>query len=409
MRTRLLVLFCWLACLAPAQEWARFRGPNGSGISTAKTIPNAWAESDFNWKVELAGKGHSSPVAWGDQVFITTADAATGHFLVLCFDAVKGAKLWQTQFEVSPYHTHNYNTLASSTPAVDADRIYVVRTDPAHTLLLALDHQGQKIWEHDLGPSVTQHGGGASPILHDGKLIFPNEQEGTSFLIAVDARTGVTAWQVPRNSSDAAYSTPCVFTPANGPSQLIFNSESHGISAFAPATGKLIWEFPGAFDKRSVSSPVIAGDLVLGACGSGGGGNYIIAVRPGAEGGAKAERAYEIRRSAPYVPTSICVGEWLYLWSDGGIVSRVKAATGEVQWQERVGGDYFGSPIWVDGRLFNISSRGEVVVVSAGEKFEVLARNALNEAAHSTLAVAGGRMLIHTVSHLISVGGRFKP
>jgi hypothetical protein len=105
------------------------------------------------------------------------------------------------------------------------------------------------------------------------------------------------------------------------------------------------------------------------------------------------------------VPTSVCVGEWLYLWSDAGIVSRVRATNGEVQWQERVGGNFFSSPIWVDGRLFGISTAGEVVVVAAGEKFEVLARNPLNEKTHSTPAVAGGRMFIHTSDHLISIGG----
>jgi outer membrane protein assembly factor BamB len=121
--------------------------------------------------------------------------------------------------------------------------------------------------------------------------------------------------------------------------------------------------------------------------------------------GKQAELAYTIRRSAPYVPTSVCIGDRLFLWSDSGIVSGLQAATGEVNWQERVGGDYLGSPVWVDGRLFCVSTKGEVVVVEAGDRFRVLARNPLNEQTHSTPAVAGGRMYVHTSQHLVSVGG----
>jgi outer membrane protein assembly factor BamB len=403
MKIHLSLALFLLATYANAQEWTRFRGPNGTGVSDAKTIPAKWSKPDFNWKIALPGIGHSSPVLWGEKIFLTAAEERSGQFYVLSFNAADGRKLWQKEFPVTPYRKHNYNALASATPAVDAERVYVVRTDAAQNMLLALDHRGEKIWERDLGPFRAQHGSGASPIVHDGKVIFANEQDGDSFLVALDARTGETKWQTPREigRSSAAYSTPCIYQPKNAPAALIFNSEVHGISALAPDTGKVIWEFRDAFDKRSVSSPVIAGDVIFGSCGSGGGGNYVVAVRAGA----KPERAYEIRNSAPYVPTSVLVGEWLYLWSDGGIVSRVHAATGEVKWQERVGGNYFSSPVCVDGRVFNISTAGEVVVLGTGEQFEVLARNPLNETTHSTPAIAGGRMFIHTSGHLLSVGG----
>jgi outer membrane protein assembly factor BamB len=130
-------------------------------------------------------------------------------------------------------------------------------------------------------------------------------------------------------------------------------------------------------------------------------------VRPGeASGDKKPAVAYTIRKSAPYVPTSVCVGDRLFLWGDAGTVSCVEADSGSVKWQERVGGNYFSSPLWVDGRLFGISTKGEVVVLEASDKFQVLARNALGETTHSTPAVAGGRMYVHTIKHLISVGGR---
>jgi outer membrane protein assembly factor BamB len=395
-----------------AQEWTRFRGPNGSGVSHAKTIPTRWSESDLNWKVALPGAGHSSPVLWGDKVFITSADDKRMQFVVLCLKASDGSLIWQKEFSFTPHRKHANNTFATSTPTVDAERVYISRMEPAHNFLFAVDHSGELVWEKDLGPYRTQHSGGPSPILHDGMVVLANEQDGESSLIAVDARTGETRWKTPRQTgnSAAAYSTPCVYQAKDGKLVLIFNSEMHGISAIAPDTGKVAWEFTEAFDKRSVSSPVIAGDLLIGSCGSGGGGNFVVAVRPGDPArNKKPERAYEVRRSAPYVPTSICVGDRLFLWSDAGIVSSVVASTGEVKWQERVGGNFFSSPVWVHGRLFGVSRSGEVVVVSAGDKFEILARNPLNELTHSTPAIAGGRMYIHTSQHLISVGGKAKP
>ncbi|MFO1514127.1 MAG: PQQ-binding-like beta-propeller repeat protein, partial [Verrucomicrobiota bacterium] len=318
-----------------------------------------------------------------------------------------GSIRWQKEFSLAHSEKHALNSFATSTPTVDAERVYVCRTEPAHIMLSAFTHKGDQVWEKDLGPFDVNHGSGTSPILYDGMVVLANEQAGESSLIAVDARTGSTRWSTPRKSGVGSYSTPCVYQPKQGEPQLIFNSEVHGISGIAPDSGKVLWQFDKAFDKRSVSSPVLAGNFIIGSCGSGGGGNFVIAVRPGdAATGWKPERGYEVRRSAPYVPTSICIGDWLYLWSDGGIVSRVNATTGEVKWQERAGGNFYGSPVFADGKLFCASTTGEVVVVAVGEKFEILARNQLGETTHSTPAITGGRMYVHTSGHLISVGGK---
>ena len=400
-----LTLLLLLSSLSagPAQEWTRFRGPNGSGVSSAKTIPTTWTDKDINWKLPLPGAGHSSPVLWGNKVFFTTGDDQTKQVSAFCVSAVTGQVLWQKSFPFTPHHKNNYNTFASASPAVDQHRVYVCWTSPAHYTLMALTHDGQTVWEKDLGPFASQHGGGASPIVYQDKVVLGNEQDGESFLIAVDAATGEVRWQTPRTPKEAVYSTPCVYEPKEGPSALIFTSHSHGVSAVNPDNGKVLWELADVFDKRVVSCPVLAAGLIVGACGSGEGGNYLIAVRPGGPG-KKPEVAYTIRKSAPYVPTSVCVGERLFLWSDGGIVSCVHAASGEVIWQERVGGIYFSSPLWGDGRLFCVSTKGDVVVVEASDRFKVLARNPLGEVTHSTPAVAGGRMYIHTTKSLISVG-----
>jgi outer membrane protein assembly factor BamB len=343
-------------------------------------------------------------VLWGNKVFFTTGDDQTKQVSAFCVSAVTGQVLWQKSFPFTPHHKNNYNTFASASPAVDQHRVYVCWTSPAHYTLMALTHDGQTVWEKDLGPFASQHGGGASPIVYQDKVVLGNEQDGESFLIAVDAATGKSRWQTPRTSKEAVYSTPCVYEPKEGPSALIFTSHSHGVSAINPDNGKVLWELADVFDKRVVSCPVLAAGLIVGACGSGEGGNYLIAVRPGGPG-KKPEVAYTIRKSAPYVPTSVCVGERLFLWSDSGIVSCVHAASGEVNWQERVGGLFFSSPLWVDGRLFCVSTKGDVVVVEASDRFKVLAKNPLGEVTHSTPAVAGGRMYIHTTKSLISVGG----
>jgi outer membrane protein assembly factor BamB len=406
-RSVAVLLFLSSLLQSTAQEWTRFRGPNGSGISSAKTIPSKWTDADFNWKAALPGAGHSSPVVWGDRIFVTAGDDQAKQVWLFCVHTSDGHVLWQKAFPLTPYHKNSYNTFASASPAVDAARVYACWSSPASYTLVALTHEGKKVWEKDLGPFASQHGGGASPIVYQDKVVLANEQDGASFLIALDAATGKTRWQTPRNTNETAYATPCIYEPKDDPATLIFASQAHGLSAIAPDSGKVVWELPDLFDKRVVSSPVLAGGLIIGTCGSGGGGNYLVAVSPGdAAKDKKPVVAYTIRRSAPYVPTSVCVGDRLFLWSDGGMVSCVQPASGEVKWQERVGGNYFSSPICVDGRLFGISTKGEVVVLEASDRFQVLGRNQLSETTHSTPAVAGGRMYIHTAKHLISVGGR---
>lgn len=421
MNTRLhllSLLAALVACNAPlhAQEWARFRGPNGTGISEAKTIPTKVGDADINWKIELPGSGHSSPVLWGDRIFLTTTEGQQGGISVLCYDAKSGKQLWKSDFALPASHRHKFNSLASSTPAVDAERVYVLWDDPQHFVLTALDHAGKQVWQRDFGPYVSQHGCGGSPMVYEGKVYLSNEQEsaaqtkgpvdGVSSILAVDAKTGKTIWQTSRSTETAAYTTPCVYTPAGGKPQILFHSQAHGMYGVEPDSGKVLWQYEQAFDKRSCSSPLIAGDLILGSCGSGGGGNYVVAIKPGDPAKkTDATLAYEMKKSAPYVPTGIVKGDLAWLWSDGGILTCLHTPTGEVRFQERVGGNFFGSPVWVDGRLFCVSTAGELVVVEAADKFNVLHRHALGELCHTTPAVAGGKMYIRTERHLLSLGG----
>jgi len=392
--------------LADGQNWPRFRGPNGEGIGQATTIPVRWTEKDYNWKVELPGGGHSSPVVWGEKVFVTSADANTAKRIILCLSAADGRTLWKREFESEVCHLNSLSSYAVTTPPVDAERVYFSWGTPDDCPVIVLDHNGKEVWRKDLGRWKSQHGHGPSPTLVDGLLIVPSEQQEGSFLIALDAATGKTRWQVDRASAKAAYSTPCVYRPEGGPAQLIFTSTAHGVSSINPATGETNWEAREVFPQRVVSSPVIAGDLILGTCGKGGRGRSIVAVRPPAGGsGARAQVAWEIRKDAPYVPTAVTHGGLVFAWSETGAVHCIRAATGETVWKERVGGNYFGSPVRVGDRLYCISMQGDVVVLAAAEQFKLLAKNPLGERSQATPAVAGGRMYLRTASHLISIGG----
>lgn len=412
--TGLLTVF---ALDVAAQEWTRFRGPNGTGISYAKTIPTKITEADVNWKVELPGSGHSSPVLWGERLFLTCTGGKAGGISVVCLNAREGNVVWKRDFPLRPFSLTALSSHAASTAAVDAERVYAAWNEPEHYFLTALDHEGKTVWQRDFGTFVSQHGCGTSPIVWKDKVILGNFQEdmrlagvgtdsGKSSIVAVDAKTGKTVWETPRDTAMVAYSTPCVYEPKGGPPALIFNSQSHGISAVAPDTGKVLWEYEEAFDKRSVSSPLLAGDIIFGSCGSGAGGNFITAIRAGdAATGRRPELAYQVKKSASYVPTGIVAGGLAWFWSDGGILTCLHAPSGEIRYQERVGGNYFGSPVWVDGRLFCVSANGELVVVEAADKFNVLHRYALKEVCRSTPAVALGRMFVRTEKHLWSFGG----
>jgi len=173
-----------------AQEWTRFRGPNGSGVSDAKTVPVKWTDADYKWKIDLLGIGHSSPVVWGHRLFVTSADAAAGKRSLLCIDTGYGSTLWTRDFGLKRFRTHKNNSLASGTPTVDADHVYVLWQSPTTSPLIAYDHEGNQKWEYDLRPYKHGQGPGTSPIVYQDLVIVSNDHKQDSFLLAVDRRNG---------------------------------------------------------------------------------------------------------------------------------------------------------------------------------------------------------------------------
>jgi outer membrane protein assembly factor BamB len=394
-----------------AEQWTRFHGPNGTGASEVKSIPATWGEEDYNWKVALPGIGHSSPVIWEQKLFILSADPQTATRHMLCYDTETGNKLWQQDFESEPHHLHDRSSYASCTPAVDAERVYVAWSTPKQTLLLALDHAGHVEWQRDLGPWVSQHGFGTSPMLYKDLVILSNSQQanqlkegqkpGDSYMMAFDRATGEERWRTPRKSVNVCYSVPCIYTPAGGKPELISTSTGNGMFSLDPDTGKENWTLD-LFSMRTVSSPLLVGNILFGSTGSGGGGNYVVAV----EAGNPPRELYRIKQSAPYVPTSVAYGDLVFLWYDKGVVSCIDAKTGEEHWRERVGGGFSGSAVRAGDKVYCINEDGEVIVVAASKEFKLLGRNPLGEPSRATPAISGGRMYLRTYSHLFSIGAK---
>lgn len=413
--SRLIVgLVLLSACtVTRGQEWSRFRGPGGTGIGNAN-IPAKWTDKDINWKTELPGGGHSSPVLWGDKIFLTCGNDKTGQEMVVCVNAADGHIAWQRDFDSHTYSHHPVNSYASGSAAVDEKNVYVCWSTPENLTAAALDHQGNVLWRRDLGPFISQHGGGQSPTLCQNLVIITDDQEGPeSWLFALDKTSGNIVWKVPRKAGDKfSAATPLVFKPKNGPEQIVVVSKSTGMCAIDPQDGKTIWEVPGIFESRTVASPFFADGLIFECCGDGPQGHGLAAVKP-ADDGRSAKLQYNLTRGVPYVPTPIVKGDLLFYFTDGGVVTCAKAATGEKVWRERVEGNYFGSPVCVGDKLFCLSKEGEMVVLAASNKFQLLARNPLNledPSKHepplsTTPAVANGHMYVRTYTHLISVGG----
>ncbi len=401
-------LIALLSGNASGQEWPRFRGPNGSGLSTATTVPVRWTDKDYTWKVELPGVGHSSPVLWGERVFVTSGEEGTGKRLLVCLDVRNGKTLWTRSLEGAKHGKHQDNSFASATPAADDRRVYVCWASPGDYLVAAFAHDGKEVWRTDLGPFKSGHGFGASPIVHGDLLIVPNDQNGGSSLLGLERDSGKLRWKTLRRAR-ATFSTPCVYQK-DGRSELLFSNYEHGVSSIDPRTGKVNWELD-VFDKRhletAIGSPIVAGDLVLATCGWLGVRQEVVAVRcPSTGREAKPQEVYRIDRSAPLCLTPLAVGDLLFLWSDGGMVTCADVRTGDVHWRKRVPGSYYSSPVCVGERLYNISRDGDVVVLAAAKRYEMLARNRLGEGSHASPAVAGGRMYLRTFTHLYCLGGK---
>ena len=281
--TVLAVVFITSFCTAA--DWPRFRGPNGAGIAEEK-LPVSWTEKEIAWKADLPGTGHSSPIIVDGRVFVTAADPKTGQRFVLCVSLKDGKTLWKKDSNAKTYRTHARNSMATSTPTADSERVYCLWTTPQAVQVVAYTHAGEVAWEADLGPYKGNHGAGVSPILVEGVLIVPNEQDNGGSVIGLNAKTGKQLWNLPRKGKNATYSTPCVFEPKGQPAQVLLTNWTLGVTSLDPKTGKENWSvsiLDTTTQERAIASPILAGDLVLATSGFVTGKKEFVAMRIGSD------------------------------------------------------------------------------------------------------------------------------
>lgn len=402
------LVFLLLASLAHGENWPRFRGPNGTGVSTDKDVPVKWSDKEnVLWKVALPGQGNSSPVIWGDRIFLQTASADGKERQLLCLRTSDGKQLWSRKSTGMKAKTHQKNTLASGTPAVDGERVYTVVWNGDEIALTACDLDGKELWTFPLGSFTSQHGPGHSPMVHQGRVIVANDQDGVSNLVAVDARSGQRVWQVARQAFRTCYSTPIIVKKANGDDELLVASTA-GVAGYNPKDGNENWHWTWTFDRaplRTVASPIVAHGLVFVNSGDGGGDRHTVAVHLGDKGDTTSSGlAWEAKKLFGYVPCMLVHGDHLFFVNDGGIAACHVAKTGETVWTQRLGGNVSASPILIDGKIYAVTEEGEVVVFSAGPKYQELARNQIGEVVMATPAVADNRLYIRGKTHLWCIG-----
>jgi len=397
-------------CVA-SDNWPRFRGPGGTGTSNQTGLPVEWSGADYAWKTRLPGLGHSSPCVWNDHLFLTSAVDDGRRRMLLDIDVKSGDIRWTKTTALKTHPRHELNSFASGTPATDGRRVYVLFVSDDQMLVRACDFDGEQVWERDLGPFFQReaqvHGSGTSPIVFEDLVIIANQQDGPASIIALDSATGKTRWKNERTLQMTAHSTPLVLQRANSEPQLFFSNKDDGIVSLNARNGELLFR-ADVLNARCVGSPVIAGDLVLATCGGGGRGSYLAAVSVDSRGeiDGAASAAWTRDRALPYVPTPVAVGEYVFLWGDNGVVVCVEAKTGREVWTARVAGDYSGSPVCADGRIYCVAHDGTIAVVEASSKFKLLGRNQLGEGSRSTPAVAAGRMFIRGFEHLYCLASK---
>jgi outer membrane protein assembly factor BamB len=423
--------------------WPSFRGPSGSGVADGQQPPLTWdvkTGANVRWKTPVPGLGHSSPVVWGDRVFLTTAvggdpdpkvrtgnygdpdsvnDTSKHAWQVVCLNRATGKVLWtRTAFEGVPkIKRHLKGSQANCTPATDGKRV-VACFGPEG--LYCYNFQGKLLWKRDLSSIDSsfaidrqyEWGFGSSPVIHDGLVILQCDLSKDSFIAAYRLEDGSRAWLTPRDEIPS-WSSPVVWRNRRRV-ELVTNAAQYA-RGYDPATGKELWRLAKK-SEVTIPMPVLGCELVYITSG-----NRpiqpIFAVRPGAAGDISLgpsetqneHIAWSKKRGGPYMTTPLVYGRYLYACSNAGMLTCYQADTGKEVYKERLGGvSYTASPVAADGRLYFASEQGAVRVVKAGPKFELLAVNELGDVCMATPAISGGTLFVRS-QHFLFALGRTQP
>jgi len=423
-----------LTTAGSAANWPQWRGPDGSGISNEKNLPSEWGPGkNIKWRTPIAGRGHSSPIVWGNRVFVTTAvegDVVQGakavkhmagdkeflhpdsigadrkhQFKVIALNRDSGKVLWEAlAWEGTPYdNRHRKSSYASSTPATDGKLVYAYFGTEG---LYAYDFNGKLAWKAQLGNLATVGmGTGTSPILYDNVVIVQCDEDNgeASFIVALDKKTGKEVWRTPRKVQ-VSWSTPLLVKTATH-SELI-TSGTEMVISYDPATGKELWRHKGV-ESNAIPSPVANNEMVFLVAGFP--AKIAMAIKLGGSGDLTGTPnvPWKYAKGTAYVPSPILYGDYLYLTTDRGILTCIDAKTGEVKYEGGripIPATFTASPVAFEGKILMTSEDGDTFIVKAGPKHEVLGTNTVGEPVYASPAIADGRIFIRGEKNLYCIG-----
>ncbi len=415
-RTILAVVACaWVIVVCPARavssatlsatDWPAWRGPTRDGIAAAgQNPPIQWSETEgILWKAPVPGRGHGSPIVVGDRIYLATADTAKQSQSVLCLDRHNGKLVWQSEVHGSNAESgkHSNSSAASSTVACDGERLFInfLNSGTIHTTALGLD--GKILWRRNICDYVTHQGFGSSPVIHESLVLVSADHRGGGVIAGLDRKTGRVVWSESRPKI-ANYTTPAILQ-AGGRTQMVL-AGCNLIASLDPSTGKKLWE-ANASTEECVVTAVTDGERVFASGGYP--RNHTVAIL--ADGSGKVAWQNNAR---VYVPSMIAKAGHLYAVLDAGVAVCWKSDTGEELWKERLGGDFFASPVMVGDRIYASNVRGTTFVFEATPKtFKLLAQNQLGDEAYASPAICGGRIYLRVAKrgdsrqeHLYCVG-----
>ncbi len=416
-----LAVAALLACSAwslPAANWPSWRGPSQDNISPEAKFPVKWsAGENVKWRAPLPEPGNSSPVVWGDNVFVTQALGDGKERTLMAFDRTSGKLRWQRGVAASADDPrHKTNPHCSASPVTDGERVLA---SFASAGIVAFDFGGRQLWKTDLGPQQHEWGQGASPVLHGNLVIVYHGPGEFSALHALDKRTGEKKWSVPLKEMDpperydgfagqrqakiGTFSTPLVIT-ANDREEIILPVVNK-LRAFSPANGRELWSADG-MNPLVYSSPTF-GEATLATYG--GFFGSVIYLQPGGTGDVTAQRLFYDRKMRKHTIGSPIVKDGhVYLCVTDGFLQCYKLATGKLLWEERLpatgaSGQIWGSAVLAGDRLYVVNQSGDTIILRAAPKFEVIATNPLGELSNSTPAFSNGEIFIRTHTALYCI------
>jgi outer membrane protein assembly factor BamB len=398
-----------------AQDWPWFRGPSRQGTSTEKGISTRWSETEnIAWKTAIPGEGWSSPIVYGGRVFLTTAseDGAAGR--VISVDRDSGKILWNREVlrQETP-RKENKNSYATPTPATDGKRVYAVFGAGG---IAAVDFQsGETVWTYRDVHHYSQHGLGASPVLYNDLLIMPfdGSSDGEdkkvgwqkpwerSFILALDTATGKERWRAKRGLSRIAHVTPNIVR--EGSRDILVSGAGDVVQGFDLKTGERLWTARN--QGEGVVPSVVAGDGMV-YTSSGFEKPTIRATRwGGRDSVTDTHIVWEQTRGVPRIPSFVYIRPHLYTITEQGIAMCLDGKTGEILWQERIGGNHSASPVHAGGHVYFTSEEGETTVIKAAPKFEVVATNRVDGGmVQASMAISRGQIFLRTADSLYCIG-----